>query len=106
MIYFLFSGVNHPEHVLEEMTIQYKNKVSKWSGIKGSEEATNPKEIQQLLQSSPSLFFYGYERLLALLPAFSVVPLDLSDCTVAFILDLVHTAKSNARQGSLDTIKK
>ena len=88
------------------MTVHHKNKLSKWSGIKGSEEATNTKEIQQLLQSSSSVLFYAYERLLAMLPAFSVLPLDLSDCVMAFLLDMVHTEKSNARQGSLDTIKK
>ena len=92
--------------MLEEVVTQFKSKVSKWSGIKGSEEVTNPKEIQQLLQSSTSLLFHGYERLLAGIPAFSVLPLDLSDCASAFLIDLVHTGKSNSRQGILDTLKR
>ncbi|XP_066929818.1 cilia- and flagella-associated protein 46-like [Clytia hemisphaerica] len=96
---------NHAETILEELTSRFKGKVSKWSGIKGSEDVTNAKEMQLLLQISPAFLFHGYERLLALLPAFSMLPLDLSDCMMALLVDHVHTAKSNSRQGSLDTLK-
>ena len=102
----IFLVPDHPESVLEEFGLQYKAKVAKWSGIKGSEEIPNVKEMQTVFQSSPALLYCGFERLLATLPAFSVAPLDLSECVVTFLLDLVHTGKSNSRQGALDVKKR
>ena len=80
--------------------------MAKWAGLLGSETIPNLKEIQDLLVSSSSFLFLGFERFLSVIQPNCIAPLNLTDCHLGMLFDLMETNESYVRQSNYDTYKR
>ena len=46
----------------------HKQKLSKWTGIKGVNGVANVKQMQELMETSDAFLFWGFGRLLSSVP--------------------------------------
>ncbi|XP_071248936.1 cilia- and flagella-associated protein 46 isoform X7 [Salvelinus alpinus] len=76
-----------------------------WEGFLGSEHTPSLAELEQLLTNCSAFIFHGMERFLANIPPFKLAALNLSECQMAVLFDLVQNSASMLRQSKLDVQK-
>ncbi|MFT7806045.1 cilia- and flagella-associated protein 46 [Arapaima gigas] len=96
------SPVGGMRQILEKYNQQF---TAYWEGGMGSEYTPSLDQLQQWLTSCSGFIFNGLERFLATLPPSKLVGLNLSDCRMVILLDLVQTCGSAVRQSRTDKQK-
>uniref|UniRef100_A0A8C6UQG1 Uncharacterized protein n=1 Tax=Neogobius melanostomus TaxID=47308 RepID=A0A8C6UQG1_9GOBI len=76
-----------------------------WEGFTGSKYRPSMAEIEQLLSRCSAFIFLGMERFMGNITPAKLAALNLSDCNLALLFDLVQNSKSVARQSDLDKDK-
>ncbi|XP_029553951.1 cilia- and flagella-associated protein 46 isoform X2 [Salmo trutta] len=76
-----------------------------WEGFLGSECTPSLAELEQLLTNCSAFIFHGMERFLANIPPSKLAALNLSECQMAVLFDLVQNSASMLRQSKLDVQK-
>ncbi|XP_029496742.2 cilia- and flagella-associated protein 46 isoform X1 [Oncorhynchus nerka] len=76
-----------------------------WEGFLGSERTPSLAELEQLLTNCSAFIFHGMERFLANIPPSKLAALNLSECQMAVLFDLVQNSASMLRQSKLDVQK-
>uniref|UniRef100_A0AAZ3R5W5 Uncharacterized protein n=2 Tax=Oncorhynchus tshawytscha TaxID=74940 RepID=A0AAZ3R5W5_ONCTS len=76
-----------------------------WDGFLGSERTPSLAELEQLLTNCSAFIFHGMERFLANIPPSKLAALNLSECQMAVLFDLVQNSASMLRQSKLDVQK-
>ncbi|XP_031554904.1 uncharacterized protein LOC116291829 [Actinia tenebrosa] len=90
---------------MTDIITHHKTFSGKWTGAMGSDHLPSIGEFQRLLHESSVFLFYGTERCLGSLPPNMLCPMNLTECNVAFIMDLVQTNSSFLRQSRDDSAK-
>lgn len=98
-------GDDNPSKVISDIVAKYKNFTAKWNGISGSDHLPSVGEFQHFLSESTGFIFYGTERYLGCLPPNMLAPINVTDCLLVLLLDLVQTSQSFLRQGKDDATK-
>ncbi|KAL9983920.1 hypothetical protein ACROYT_G006166 [Oculina patagonica] len=98
-------GDDNPYKVMNDVIAKYKNFTAKWSGIMGDDHLPSVGEFQRFLSESTGFIFYGTERYLGCLPPNMLAPMNITDCHLVLLLDLVQTGQSFLRQGKDDATK-
>ncbi|XP_064381874.1 cilia- and flagella-associated protein 46-like [Halichondria panicea] len=97
-----FEGSEVCSKVVDQIQ-QFSKLTSKWSGYNAGEQVLmTVNKWTALFKEASGLIFFGPESLLAHLPPTNLVPLSLRDCSVAVIMDRVHTSQSMVYQSKLD----
>ncbi|CAL8255430.1 unnamed protein product [Lota lota] len=79
---------------------------SLWDGFMGSSKHTpSLAQVEQLLGRCSGLIYLGTERFMANIPPVKLAAMDLSECHLALIFDLLQNSASAARQSHLDLQK-
>ncbi|KAL7877973.1 hypothetical protein SRHO_G00046160 [Serrasalmus rhombeus] len=76
-----------------------------WDGIIGSEHVCSPADLEPLLANCSSFIFYGTERFLSHISPARLVTLNLTECQMAILFDLVQNNTSMLRQSQQDVQK-
>ncbi|XP_034754581.1 cilia- and flagella-associated protein 46 isoform X3 [Etheostoma cragini] len=76
-----------------------------WEGFMGSKQTPSLSEVEQLLCRCSAFIYLGMERFIANIPPAKLAALNLSDCHMALIFDLVQNSASVLRQSNLDLHK-
>ncbi|XP_036429472.1 LOW QUALITY PROTEIN: cilia- and flagella-associated protein 46 [Colossoma macropomum] len=76
-----------------------------WDGIIDSEHVCSPAELEPLLANCSSFIFYGTERFLSHISPARLVTLNLTECQMAILFDLVQNNTSMLRQSQQDVQK-
>ncbi|CAH3151990.1 unnamed protein product [Porites lobata] len=98
-------GDDNPSKVMNDAISKFKNFTAKWSGIIGSDHLPSVGEFQRLVSESTGFIFYGPERFLGCMPPNMLAPMNVTDCHLVILLDLVQTGQSFLRQGKDDATK-
>jgi len=98
-------GDDNPSKVINDVITKFKNFTAKWNGIMGSDHLPSVGEFQHLVAESSGFIFYGTERFLGCLPPNMLAPMNITDCFLVLLLDLVQTGQSFLRQGKDDATK-
>ncbi|CAL8368626.1 unnamed protein product [Gadus morhua 'NCC'] len=79
---------------------------SLWDGFMGSSRHTpSLAQVEQLLAGCSGFIYLGTERFMANVPPVKLAAMDLSECHLALIFDLLQNRASAARQSNLDLQK-
>ncbi|XP_072534370.1 cilia- and flagella-associated protein 46 isoform X2 [Salminus brasiliensis] len=65
-----------------------------WEGVIGSECTRSPAELERLLVNCSSFIFYGTGHFLACIPPARLATLNLTECQMAILFDLVQNSTS------------
>ncbi|XP_049456510.1 cilia- and flagella-associated protein 46 isoform X3 [Epinephelus fuscoguttatus] len=76
-----------------------------WEGFMGSKQTPSLSEMEQLLCRCSAFIYLGMERFMANIPPAKVAALNLSECRMALLFDLVQNNASVVRQSTLDMYK-
>ncbi|KAL0964286.1 hypothetical protein UPYG_G00321810 [Umbra pygmaea] len=76
-----------------------------WDGVMGSEHTPSLSDFEQLLKNCGAFIFHGTERFLANIPPSKIVALNLSECQMVILFDMVQNSASMLRQTKLDMQK-
>ncbi|XP_074153317.1 cilia- and flagella-associated protein 46 [Sminthopsis crassicaudata] len=78
----------------------------RWSGFLGRKNFPSQADWEQSLSSCSGFFFYGMENLLSHVLIDSLITMNLQDCQIMFLLNLMHTAYSLQRRAKFDEIQR
>ncbi|KAJ8014503.1 hypothetical protein DPEC_G00040900 [Dallia pectoralis] len=76
-----------------------------WEGIMGNERTPSLTEFEQLLTNCSAFIYHGMEGFLANIPPSKVVSLNLSECQMIILFDMVQNSASMQRQSKRDVRK-
>nr|XP_029134601.1 cilia- and flagella-associated protein 46 [Labrus bergylta] len=76
-----------------------------WEGFMGSRQTPSLSEMQQLLSRCSAFIYLGMERFMANIPPGKLAALNLSECRMALLFDLLQNKASVVRQKNLDMHK-
>ncbi|XP_031140179.1 cilia- and flagella-associated protein 46 isoform X1 [Sander lucioperca] len=76
-----------------------------WEGFMGSKQTPSLSEVEQLLCRCSAFIYLGMERFMANIPPAKLAALNLSECHMALLFDLVQNSASVLRQSNLDIHK-
>ncbi|XP_071380722.1 cilia- and flagella-associated protein 46 [Centroberyx affinis] len=76
-----------------------------WEGLMGSKQTPSLSEVEQLLCKCSAFIYLGMERFMANVPPAKLAALNLSECRLALLFDLVQNSASILRQSNLDMQK-
>ncbi|KAM6997214.1 cilia- and flagella-associated protein 46 [Tautogolabrus adspersus] len=76
-----------------------------WEGFMGSKQTPSLSEMQQLLSRCSAFIYLGMERFMANVPPGKLAALNLSECRMALLFDLLQNKASVVRQKNLDIHK-
>ncbi|XP_039626525.1 cilia- and flagella-associated protein 46 [Polypterus senegalus] len=94
--------VNKMKQILETYSPQF---TPQWQGIMGNEHVPSHAELEQLLNKSSAFVFYGTERFLANLMPSRLVAMNVAECQIVILFDLVQSSRTFFRQSKLDENK-
>ncbi|XP_043912815.1 cilia- and flagella-associated protein 46 [Protopterus annectens] len=97
-----FSPAKKMSEILEKYGHQF---ASQWEGDMGSQLVPSYDRWEYLMSSCSAFIFYGTGQFLSYLLPSRMAAMDLTDCQVAILLDLVQTRQSFARLSKLDLEK-
>ncbi|CAI7993288.1 Cilia- and flagella-associated protein 46, partial [Geodia barretti] len=80
---------------------------SKWTGHRGTtpEQAMSSSQWYPIVEQCSGFLFLGSERLAAHFPPGQLASLSMQDCSIAIVMDHMHTLKSSLTQSKLDLHK-
>ncbi|XP_041476710.1 cilia- and flagella-associated protein 46-like isoform X5 [Lytechinus variegatus] len=100
------TDVNSPVHVTKEALQLYQTQfTARWEGLLGDDHIPSLGEFEEQMKDCNAFIFYGLEKFLSQLPPFKLAPVNLSEISLAIILDLVQTNQSFMRQSKIDVEK-
>ncbi|XP_032397492.1 cilia- and flagella-associated protein 46 isoform X2 [Etheostoma spectabile] len=76
-----------------------------WEGFMGSKQTPSLSKMEQLLCRCSAFIYLGMERFMANIPPAKLAALNLSECHMALLFDLVQNNASVLRQSNLDLHK-
>ncbi|XP_068112949.1 cilia- and flagella-associated protein 46 isoform X2 [Hyperolius riggenbachi] len=95
-----------PAYRMNEMLVKYGQQFTAyWEGIIGSTRAPSHADWENLMTDCSAFIFYGTEKLLAHIMLDKVLAMDLSECQLMILIDLVRTSHSFSRQSTIDVQK-
>ncbi|XP_022091640.1 cilia- and flagella-associated protein 46-like isoform X3 [Acanthaster planci] len=98
--------VSHPVYELQEALKLYNNQFSaRWEGITGSDHVPSVGEWEEQFRECAAFIFYGLEKFFSHVPPQKLAPMNLTECQLVMILDLVQTSQSFMRQSKIDVQK-
>ncbi|XP_034148794.1 cilia- and flagella-associated protein 46 isoform X2 [Esox lucius] len=77
-----------------------------WEGFMGNERTPSLVDFEQLLTNCSAFIFHGMENFLANIPACKVLSLNLSECQMVILFDMVQYSARMLRQSKLDVRKR
>ncbi|XP_059214821.1 cilia- and flagella-associated protein 46 [Centropristis striata] len=77
-----------------------------WEGFMGGKQTPGLCEVEQLLSRCSAFLYLGMERFMANIPPAKVTALNLSDCRMVLLFDLLQNSSSVLRQSNLDMHKR
>ncbi|XP_067091811.1 cilia- and flagella-associated protein 46 [Osmerus mordax] len=100
-----FEGASLSERMKRTLEAHSQQFTPFWEGFMGGECTPSVAEVEQLLTSGSAFIFHGMERFLANIPPATLTALNLSECQMAVLFDLVQNSASMLRQSKLDVNK-
>ncbi|XP_074531827.1 cilia- and flagella-associated protein 46 isoform X2 [Halichoeres trimaculatus] len=100
-----FDGTSLSTWMEEILETHSQHFTSQWEGVMGSKQTPSLLEMQQLLSRCSAFIYLGMERFTANIPPEKQVALDLSECRLALLFDLVQNKSSVARLTNRDMYK-
>ncbi|XP_072177207.1 cilia- and flagella-associated protein 46-like [Diadema setosum] len=95
-----------PIRVAKEALQLYMSQfTARWEGLMGDDHVPSLGEIEEQMTDCNAFVFYGLEKFFSHIPPFKVAPLNLSEISLAVVLDLVQTNQSFMRQSKIDVEK-
>ncbi|XP_031761821.1 cilia- and flagella-associated protein 46 isoform X2 [Xenopus tropicalis] len=95
-----------PSFKMNEIFAKYGQFTPHWEGIIGSSHIPSHAEWEKLTTDCSAFLFYGMERFLAHILSDKFLALNLKECQLMILLDLVRTSESFARQSKVDVQKR
>uniref|UniRef100_A0A7N4NH79 Uncharacterized protein n=1 Tax=Sarcophilus harrisii TaxID=9305 RepID=A0A7N4NH79_SARHA len=96
-----------PIFKVQEILEKYRDAFpGRWSGFLGRKNFPSQADWEQSLSSCSGFFFYGMENLLSHVLIDSLITMNLQDCQIMFLLNLMHTAYSLQRRAKFDEIQR
>uniref|UniRef100_UPI0037E7646D cilia- and flagella-associated protein 46 n=1 Tax=Semicossyphus pulcher TaxID=241346 RepID=UPI0037E7646D len=100
-----FEGSSLSQRMEEILETHSQQLTHLWEGFMGSKQTPSLSEMQQLLSRCSAFIYLGMERFMANVPPGKLAALNLSECRVALLFDLVQNKASSVRQANLDMHK-
>ncbi|XP_074855679.1 cilia- and flagella-associated protein 46 [Carettochelys insculpta] len=95
-----------PSQKIKEILEKYRDQfTSRWEGIIGNMHVPSQAEWEQLLNNCSAFLFYGMERFLSHILLNKFVAMNIPECQVMILLDLVQSNRSFQQLAKLDTLK-
>ncbi|XP_072306320.1 cilia- and flagella-associated protein 46-like [Eucyclogobius newberryi] len=100
-----FEGTSLSRRMREILETHSQLSAHLWEGFMGSTHRPSMAEIEQLLSRCSAFIFLGMERFMGNVTPTTIAALNLSECNMALLFDLIQNQKSIARQSDLDKDK-
>ncbi|KAM7408201.1 hypothetical protein PAMA_002070 [Pampus argenteus] len=100
-----FEGTSLSKKMEEILETHSQHFTHLWEGFMGSKQTPSLSEIEQLLSRCGGFIYLGTERFMANITPAKLAALNLSECHMALIFDLVQNNASILRQANLDMRK-
>ncbi|CAK6962375.1 cilia- and flagella-associated protein 46 [Scomber scombrus] len=100
-----FEGTSLCEKMKDILETNSQHFTHQLEGIMGSKQTPSLSEIEQLLCRCGGFIYLGTERFMAIIPPAKLAALNLSECHMALLFDLVQNNESVLRQSNLDMHK-
>ncbi|XP_044228761.1 cilia- and flagella-associated protein 46 isoform X1 [Thunnus albacares] len=100
-----FEGTSLCKRMKEILETHSQHCTHLWEGIMGSKQTPSLSEIEQLLYRCGGFIYLGTERFMANIPPAKLAALNLSECHMALLFDLVQNNASVLRQSDLNMHK-
>ncbi|KAK5853566.1 hypothetical protein PBY51_014708 [Eleginops maclovinus] len=100
-----FEGTSLSRGMKEILETHSQHCTHLWEGFMGSTGTPSLSEVEQLLCGCSAFIYLGMERFLANIPPGKLTALNLCECRMALLFDLVQNNASVLRQSSLDMHK-
>nr|XP_042712700.1 cilia- and flagella-associated protein 46 isoform X3 [Chrysemys picta bellii] len=95
-----------PSHKIKEILEKYHEQFTPhWEGVIGSMHVPSQAEWEQLLNNCSAFLFYGMERFLSHILLNRFIAMNIPECQLMVLLDLVQSNQSFQRLAKLDTLK-
>ncbi|XP_072292426.1 cilia- and flagella-associated protein 46 [Eucyclogobius newberryi] len=101
----VFGGTSLSTRMREILETHGQLSAHLWEGFMGGTRRPSVAEMEQLLSRCSAFIFLGMERFMGNVTPARISALDLSECHMALLFDLVQNQKSIARQSDLDKDK-
>ncbi|XP_051232115.1 cilia- and flagella-associated protein 46 [Dicentrarchus labrax] len=101
----VFGGTSLSTRMKETLETHSQNFTHLWEGFMGSKQMPSLSETEQLLCRCSAFIYLGMERFMANIPPAKLAALNLSECRVALLFDLVQNNASVLRQSNFDMHK-
>lgn len=102
----IFDGTSLSKRMSEILETHSQQSAHLWEGFTGSKCKPSMAEIEQLLSRCSAFIFLGMERFMGNLSPAKIAALNLSECNMALLFDLVQNKSSVARQSDLNQHKR
>ncbi|XP_061491602.1 cilia- and flagella-associated protein 46 isoform X1 [Rhineura floridana] len=94
-----------PAQKFKTLLEKYEPFTFRWDGIIGSTHVPSQAEWEHLLNNCSTLLFSGFSRFLSHILLERLVPMNIPECQLMVLLELVHSKPSVARVRNLDEDK-
>ncbi|KAG6935922.1 cilia and flagella associated protein 46 [Chelydra serpentina] len=95
-----------PSQKIKEILEKYHDQFTPhWEGVIGSMHVPSQAEWEQLLNNCSAFLFYGMERFLSHILLNRFIAMNIPECQLMMLLDLVRSNQSFQRLAKLDTLK-
>ncbi|XP_075791336.1 cilia- and flagella-associated protein 46 isoform X2 [Pelodiscus sinensis] len=95
-----------PSQKIKEIIEKYQDQFTpRWEGITGTMHVPSQAEWEQLLSNCSAFLFYGMERFLCHILLNRFIAMNIPECQVMILLDLMQSNQSLQRLAKLDTLK-
>nr|XP_048713954.1 cilia- and flagella-associated protein 46 isoform X3 [Caretta caretta] len=95
-----------PSQKIKEILEKYHDQFTPhWEGVIGSMHVPSQAEWEQLLNNCSAFLFYGMERFLSHILLNRFIAMNIPECQLMILLDLMQSNQSFQRLAKLDTLK-
>ncbi|XP_043407703.1 cilia- and flagella-associated protein 46 isoform X3 [Chelonia mydas] len=95
-----------PSQKIKEILEKYHDQFTPhWEGVIGSMHVPSQSEWEQLLNNCSAFLFYGMERFLSHILLNRFIAMNIPECQLMILLDLMQSNQSFQRLAKLDTLK-
>ncbi|XP_030012468.1 LOW QUALITY PROTEIN: cilia- and flagella-associated protein 46 [Sphaeramia orbicularis] len=101
-----FGGTSLSKRMSEILESHSQHFTHLWEGVMGSKHRSSSSEMEQLLTRCSAFIYLGMEHFTRTIPPAKISALNLSECFMALLFDLVQNKTTDLRQSNLNLHKR